>query len=458
MADSTKYNSATYRVAFVVVTTLFFMWGFITVLVDALIPRLRAVFELSYFEAGLVQFAFFTAYLVISIPGGFLISKIGYKRGVVVGLITMGVGCLLFYPAAVLRVFGIFLVAMFVLAGGITTLQVAANPYVAALGPPRTASSRLNLSQAFNSLGTTIAPLVSAALILGTAVLSSSDIAALSEAERAAYYETEAAAVQVPFIGLAVVLFILAGLFAMFRLPRILETDDHKSGSYRQALQIPHLMLGAIGIFLYVGAEVAIGSYLVNYFLTLNVESLVMLNPWMRAIVQTLSGSDIGELSATRIAGTFVFFYWGGAMVGRFVGSGLVTYFTPRYVLAVFGLVAMALLGLTITTSGLAAMWTVLAVGLFNSIMFPTIFTLAIDGIGENTAQGSGILCTAIVGGAIIPPLYGALADVIGLQPAFILLIACYGYIVFYGLKGATMRGAVGRRPQSVENVRSHAA
>jgi FHS family L-fucose permease-like MFS transporter len=244
----------------------------------------------------------------------------------------------------------------------------------------------------------------------------------------------------------------------MFRLPRILETDDHKSGSYRQALQIPHLMLGAIGIFLYVGAEVAIGSYLVNYFLTLNVESLVMLNPWMRAIVQTLSGSDIGELSATRIAGTFVFFYWGGAMVGRFVGSGLVTYFTPRYVLAVFGLVAMALLGLTISTSGLAAMWTVLAVGLFNSIMFPTIFTLAIDGIGENTAQGSGILCTAIVGGAIIPPLYGALADVIGLQPAFILLIACYGYIVFYGLKGATMRGAVGRRPQSVENVRSHAA
>ncbi len=436
-ASAASSSPASYRVAFAVVTTLFFMWGFITVLVDALIPRLRAVFELSYFEAGLVQFAFFTAYFVFSIPSGFLIARIGYKRGAVVGLLTMAVACLLFYPAAAFRVFGIFLLAMFVLAAGITVLQVAANPYVAALGSPRTASSRLNLSQAFNSLGTTIAPLVSATFILGSTVLGSEQIKAMAEADRLAYYVAEAGAVQGPFLVLAVVLAVLAGLFAVFSLPRILEGGEHASGSYRRAVRFPYLLLGAVGIFLYVGAEVTIGSYLVNYFLSLDVERLVGGSGAMRALAEILAGENLEALNPARLAGTFVFFYWGGAMVGRFVGAALLQRVRPGRLLAVYGIVAVALLGVTMLTSGLVAMWSILAVGLFNSVMFPTIFTLAIDGLGEHTAQGSGILCTAIVGGAIIPPLYGALADGFGLQAAFLLPVACYLYVMFYGLRGA---------------------
>ncbi len=430
-----------YRSAFIVVTVLFFMWGFITVLVDALIPRLKAVFELTYFQAGMVQFSFFTAYFVFSIPGGALISKIGYKKGAVVGLLAMGAGCLLFYPAASLRLFPIFLIAMFVLAGGITILQVAANPYVAALGPEETASSRLNLSQAFNSLGTTIAPLVSAAFILSNTVMSSGQVAALSEAEQITYYQAEASAVQGPFMILALVLVVLAVAFALFRLPKMLEGDDDKSGSYKHALKIRHLMFGAIGIFVYVGAEVAIGSYLVNYFLSLDIESLVTGNEFMSTIAATLSAifsdTHIESMNASQLAGTYVFFYWGGAMIGRFVGSGLLQKLKAGNLLSIYAGVNVVLLLLSMNSGGLFAFWTILSIGLFNSIMFPTIFTLAIKGIGKNTAQGSGILCTAIVGGAFIPPLYGYIADHFGLQIALLVPVACYLYILWYGKVGS---------------------
>jgi MFS transporter, FHS family, L-fucose permease len=446
MPATERLTSGRYRAAFIVVTSLFFIWGFITVLVDALIPRLRDVFELSYFEAGLVQFAFFGAYFAVSIPSGMIISRIGYKWGVVLGLLTMGAGCLLFFPAASLRIFPVFLLALFVLASGITMLQVAANPYVAALGPPDTASSRLNLSQAFNSLGTTIGPLVGAAFILSAAVYSSAEIAAMSEAERSAYYTGEAAAVQGPFLILAVALVVLAVIFAVFKLPKILEGDDDRAGSYRRAFKVPHLMLGALAIFVYVGAEVAIGSYLVNYFLALDIETLVASYGWLASIAGFLSGTTVDQMTPARLAGTFVFFYWGGAMVGRFFGAWLMQYVAPNKLLGLYGCVVIALIVLTIATSGVIAMWTILAVGLFNSIMFPTIFTLSIDGLGENTAQGSGILCTAIVGGAIIPPLYGALADQIGLQLAFVLPILCYLYIVFFGWYGAR----VGRSPAAL--------
>lgn len=428
------------RSAFIVVTTLFFMWGFITVLVDALIPRLRDVFELSYFEAGLVQFAFFTAYFVVSIPSGALISRIGYKKGVIVGLLTMGAGCLLFYPAASLRLFPVFLMALFILAAGITTLQVAANPYVAALGPARSASSRLNLSQAFNSLGTTIAPLVSAAFILSNTVLSSGEVSALSEAERQAYYVSEASAVQGPFLVLSLVLIVLAGVFAVFKLPKILEGDENKNGSYRIAIKNKHLLYGAIGIFVYVGAEVTIGSYLVNYFLSLDVTELVNQSGVMAGIASFLSGNDVGSLNPARLAGTFVFFYWGGAMVGRFIGSGLQLKIRPALLLSVYAAINVLLLAITIFSTSYMAFWTILSMGLFNSIMFPTIFTLAIDGLKPHTAQGSGILCTAIVGGAVIPPLYGLLADTFSLQTAFILPLLCYLYIFWYGRSGSQKR------------------
>lgn len=435
----TKENK--YLLPFIVVTTLFFMWGFITVLVDALIPRLRDVFELSYFQSGIVQFAFFTAYAVFSIPGGVLISKIGYKKGAVAGLITMGVACLLFYPAASFRVFPIFLLAMFVLAGGITILQVAANPYIAALGPAKTASSRLNLAQAFNSLGTTIAPLISAAFILSNTVLSSDEIDVLSEAEKLSYYATEASAVQGPFLVLAAVLIVLALAFAAFKLPEIISSDDENHGNYKVALKTKHLMFGALGIFVYVGAEVSIGSYLINYFLDLDIEAMVAGSPLMTSLASSLSAifsdTSINDMSLSQLAGTFVFFYWGGAMVGRFLGSAILQKIEAGKLLAIYAGTNVGLLLISMMTGGYAAMWSILAIGLFNSIMFPTIFTLAIDNLKEHTAQGSGILCTAIVGGAIIPPLYGKIADMVGLQLALLFIALCYAYILWYGKIGS---------------------
>ncbi|MEQ9265387.1 MAG: sugar MFS transporter [Balneolaceae bacterium] len=435
----TKENK--YLLPFIVVTTLFFMWGFITVLVDALIPRLRDVFELSYFQSGIVQFAFFTAYAVFSIPGGVLISKIGYKKGAVAGLITMGVACLLFYPAASFRVFPIFLLAMFVLAGGITILQVAANPYIAALGPAKTASSRLNLAQAFNSLGTTIAPLISAAFILSNTVLSSDEIDVLSEAEKLSYYATEASAVQGPFLVLAAVLIVLALAFAAFKLPEIISSDDENHGNYKVALKTKHLMFGALGIFVYVGAEVSIGSYLINYFLDLDIEAMVAGSPLMTSLASSLSAifsdTSINDMSLSQLAGTFVFFYWGGAMVGRFLGSAILQKIEAGKLLAIYAGTNVVLLLISMMTGGYVAMWSILAIGLFNSIMFPTIFTLAIDNLKEHTAQGSGILCTAIVGGAIIPPLYGKIADMVGLQLALLFIALCYAYILWYGKIGS---------------------
>lgn len=429
MTDTSRFRSA-----FIIVTVLFFLWGFITVLVDALIPRLRDIFELTYFQAGLVQFAFFTAYAIISIPSGFLIARIGYQKGAVVGLTIMALACMLFYPAAAFRIFELFLLALFVLAGGITVLQVAANPYVAALGAPETAASRLNLSQAFNSLGTTLAPLVSAAFILGNSVMSREELSALTTDAQAAYFEAEAAAVQGPFIALALVLFIVAIAFAIVKLPKILETDHHRSGSYSRAIKHAPLMLGAVGIFVYVGAEVTIGSYLVNYFLDLDIRNIVAGSAFMTSAVNLLAGTDPSDLNVERLAGTFVFFYWGGAMVGRFIGSWLQLYIKPAKLLAVYALVNIGLLVITMNSAGMGAVWSILIIGLFNSIMFPTIFTLAIDGLGENTAQGSGILCTAIVGGALIPPLYGAVADSFGLQLAFLVPAVCYAYISWYGM------------------------
>ncbi len=409
------------------------MWGFITVLVDSLIPRLREIFELTYFQSGLVQFAFFTAYGFMSIPAGFIHARIGFKKGLLVGLMTMGIGCLLFWPAASFRLFELFLLGYFVLAGGMTIVQVAANPYVAALGEPQTAASRLNLSQAFNSLGTTLAPMFGAMLILSDTIYSSAEISTLSEADKLAYYAAEASAVQAPFVALAMSLLALAAMVALVNLPKVLDTEH--AGSYRQALKNKRLLLGAIGIFVYVGAEVAIGSYLVNYFLDMQLTETIKNSPFLSNISATiLNTSDLDGIDRKGIVGAFVMFYWGGAMVGRFIGAYLTSVLSPGKVLASFAFSAVLMLVISMTTAGTTAMVSILAVGLFNSIMFPTIFTLAIDGLGDLKPQGSGILCTAIAGGAFIPPLYGYFADIAGFKLAFVLLIVCYAYILFYGL------------------------
>ena len=424
----TKNN---YRNAFIFLTSLFFLWGFITVLVDSLIPRIRDLFTLTYFQAGLVQFAFFGAYFVLSIPAGFLLSKIGYKKGIVLGLITMAVGCALFYPAASYRTFPVFLLAYFILAGGITILQVAANPYVAVLGSEEGASSRLNLSQAFNSLGTSIAPILGASFILSDKVKSKEEIASLGQAAKDAYLTAEAAAVQSPFIIITVMILLLAVVFIRVRLPQMLSNAP-KNG-YLMLLKNKSLMLGALGIFIYVGAEVSIGSYLVNYFYDMKLTSVIKESNMLSSISSTLLGKSLSGVDDYGILGSFVTFYWSGAMIGRFIGSYLTNIIKPARVLSFFAIGALALICISAQTTGLIAMISILAVGLFNSIMFPTIFSLSLEGLEDLKPQASGILCTMIVGGAIIPPMYGYLTDLYGFKWALSLLIICYLYIYFFG-------------------------
>jgi FHS family L-fucose permease-like MFS transporter len=403
-------NEGNYRFALVSLTSLFFMWGFITCLNDILIPHLKAVFSLSYTEAMLIQFCFFGAYFLVSLPAGKLVKRVGYQKGIVIGLLIASVGCLLFYPAAALATYGLFLGALFVLASGITILQVAANPYVNALGSSETASSRLNLTQAFNALGTTVAPFFGAVLILSVA--SGAAMGAQAEAE----------VVKLPYLLLAGMLAALAVVFSKLSLPVI---HEHQASTNEEAVvhngktsatQHIHLILGAVGIFVYVGAEVSIGSFLVSF----------------------LGESHIANLEEMDAA-KYITYYWGGAMIGRFIGSAVMQKIAAGKVLAFNALMAALLVLVAMNTSGLVAMWAILAVGLFNSIMFPTIFSLALRDLGPHSSQGSGYLCLAIVGGAIVPLFQGMMADSMGLQPAFILPVICYAFIVFYGAKGAQM-------------------
>ena len=424
-----------YQSSFISVTILFFLWGFITVLVDSLVPRLKEVFEMSYAKTVLVQFAFFTAFFVISLPAGAILTKIGYKKGIVLGLVIMAIGCLLFYPAAEYRNFNVFLVGYFTLAGGITVLQVAANPYVALLGSEDGASSRLNLSQAFNSLGTTIAPVVGALFLLSDSVKTSEEINLLNNTDKASYYAAEAATVQTPFLFIAAFIGILALTFSFIKLPKVME--ESPKGGYLALLKNKMMMLGALGIFVYVGAEVAIGGFLVNYFDDMNLAVIIAENQTMMNIANTIASTfnkTFSNSDPKSLLGIFIIFYWGGAMIGRFIGAYLTKIMSPGRVLSIFALLAIVLIVISINTVGLVSMWSILAVGLFNSIMFPTIFTLTLEGLGDLKAQASGLLCMAIVGGAIIPFAFGSLIDGFGFKTAFILTMICYGYILYYGM------------------------
>ena len=478
-----------YGAALATVTTLFFMWGFLTCLNDILVPHLKSIFDLNYAKIMLINSAFFGAYFVFSIPSAKLIDWIGYQRSMVVGLITMGVGAFLFVPAASVPSYPLFLGALIVLAAGITCLQVAANPYVTVLGKPETASSRLNLTQAFNSLGTFLAPFFGGLLILSAVPKTMDQIRAMAPDVLQAYRLHEAASVKAPYVGLGIALVVLAVAIGSFKLPKI-EHAQHKVGEKvnDSIWHHPNLIFGAIAIFVYVGAEVSIGSFLVNYF----------------------GQPEIGGLAA-KVGASFVAFYWGGAMLGRFMGSnflggakatymGLVTaisialillsypiqsHMPPGYQPGVpnltwlawlvvvgrplFMLVATAaaaiavvaalrggkatantgaLLGIcAVSTSALAAismlsngqvaMWSIILVGFFNSIMFPSIFTLGVAELGPLTGDGSGIMIMAIVGGAIVPVAQGWIADHIGIHHAFFLPVICYLYILFFALNGS---------------------
>jgi FHS family L-fucose permease-like MFS transporter len=394
-------KSKDYRFALTSLTTLFFLWGFITCLNDILIPHLKAVFDLTYGQAMLIQFCFFGAYFLVSIPASKIVSAHGFQKGIVIGLIVAAIGCAMFYPAASSHSYPVFLAALFTLASGITILQVSANPYVSALGPTQTASSRLTMTQAFNSLGTTVAPFFGAYLILDQASN------AMSAAE-------SAQSVQLPYLLLAAILLLLAAIFSWLKLPAVAQENtvelEETKGS---AWQHRHLSLGALAIFVYVGAEVAIGSFLVSF----------------------LSLENIAGLAESESA-KYIAYYWGGALVGRFIGAIVMQKIAAGKVLAFNAFVAVFLLTVVICSNGSVAMVAILLLGLCNSIMFPTIFSLGLSGLGKFTSQGSGILCLAIVGGAIIPLAQGFLADEVGVHTAFILPIFCYLYIAYYGVNG----------------------
>lgn len=412
---TTVPTGQSYRVPLATVTTLFFMWGFLTCLNDILVPHLKSIFDLNYTRVMLIQFAFFGAYFIFSIPSAKIIDWIGYQRSMVAGLLTMGVGAFLFVPAASVPSYPLFLGALIVLAAGITCLQVAANPYVTVLGKPETASSRLNLTQAFNSLGTFLAPFFGGLLILSAAPKTAAEIRAMAPADALAYRLHEAATVKMPYVGLGIALVLLAVAIGSFKLPKI-EHAQHKVGEKvgDSIWKHPNLIFGAIAIFVYVGAEVSIGSFLVNYF----------------------AQPEIGGLTE-KVAASFVAFYWGGAMVGRFIGSALLQKVKTGGLLGICAVCAASLVGISMLTSGHMAMYSIILVGFFNSIMFPSIFTLGVAELGPLTGDGSGIMIMAIVGGAFVPLAQGWIADHIGIHHAFFLPVICYLYILFFALSGS---------------------
>ncbi|AMR25930.1 hypothetical protein A0257_01675 [Hymenobacter psoromatis] len=401
-----------YTSALASLTVLFFMMGFITCLNDILIPYLKGLFSLSYAKVMLVNSCFFGAYLIMGIPAGYVVKRLGYKQGMLVGFLVAALGCFLFFPAAGSRTFGLFLGALFVLASGVVMLQVAGNPYVSILGPPESASARLTLTQAFNSLATAIAPPLGTALILSKLP----DLKKLTAVQAAAI---DVAPVQSLYLYIGLALVIISGLLFFLKMP-VIEHAPAAPGDTSNAWNYRHLLLGLVAIFTYVGAEVAIGSAMLNYLIQ----------------------KDVMDLSSVA-AGNKVGLYWLGAMVGRFIGVGVLSRVRPGRVLALNALGAVVLILISINTNGPVAMYSILAVGLMNSIMFPTIFTLAVAGLGRHTEQASGLLSAAIVGGAIIPPLFGLMADsqlggggVHAFRLAYLLPMVCYAYIAWYGVRG----------------------
>jgi len=392
------------------VFALFFIFGGITSLNDVIIPKLKELFTLNNFEASLVQVWFFVAYAVVGIPGAKLVKRIGYMRGAVAGLVTMIAGCLLFIPASQTATFSVFLLAYFVLASGVVLVQVVANPLISLLGPPRTAPSRLTFAQAFNSLGTTIFPYFGAILILGSLAKVTAD--QLSGAELGAYRTAETQAIVSGYLGIAAALAAVALAVWLFR--NRVQGEQHEASSLAQGLALlkrPRFGFGALCIFLYVGAEVAVGSFLVGNLM----------------LPESLGASQ-------QVAGKLIPVYWGLAMLGRFAGSAVLRVVSPAVVLACNAIGAAVLIVVSIATTGTVSGYALLGVGLMNSIMFPVIFSLASEGLGKRAADGSGIINVAIVGGAVVPALYGWMADQSGLRAALVLPIACYAVIAAYGL------------------------
>jgi FHS family L-fucose permease-like MFS transporter len=417
MSTSTNGNN---RLALIAMTAIFFMWGFITELNGVLIPHLQSVFQLTHARSMLLDSAFFGAYFVMAIPAGRVVARVGYKLGIVIGLLVAGAGALLVLPAAQAASFELFLPALFILASGIVLLQVSANPYVSLLGAPEHAASRLNFAQAVNSLGHTIGPYVAGLLIFSATLLSAEQLAKLPAAERVQ-------TVQPLYIGVAAALIVLALAVYFFRMPRLVEATeqaDTRKHSFTEVLSHPHVRWGVLAIFFYVGVEVTVAHFMVKY----------------------VSRPEIGAMSEGD-ASLYLSYYHGAAMIGRFIGAALLMSLNPRRLLPLYAAINIGLLLTTMNNTGAVALWSVVLVGLFNSIMFPTIFTLAIERLGPMTEKASSLLVMAIVGGAVIPPLQGAVVDflkttgvgseTLAIQYAFLVSALCYAYIVWYGLRGS---------------------
>ncbi|EGF1230141.1 sugar MFS transporter [Campylobacter jejuni] len=387
--------------ALVALTALFFVMGFITVLNDILIPHLKVIFELNHFESALVQFCFFGAYFVTGGVFGKLLEKIGYPVGIVLGFILTAIGCVLFYPAASMASYSIFLGAFFILASGVVLLQTAGNPFVTLLAPGKEATA-LTLVQAFNSLGTTLGPIFGAAFILSDTVKYASKL-------------EEAQSVQIPYLAIAGILILLAIVIYLLKLPDIrkrTEVVNEENYDKKESLfEYPHFVLGAAAIFFYVGAEVSIGSFLI-----LTMEKF----------------ANIKEITAAK----YIAYYWGGAMIGRFIGSFIMTKIAPNKCLAFNSIINICLIIIAILIGGKIAMIALLVIGLFNSIMFPTIFSLATKKLGKFTSRASGLISMAIVGGALIPPVQGLVADYFNLLISYIVPLLCYFYILFFAFRG----------------------
>jgi len=403
-----------YRPALSLLATLFFMWGFITVINNTLLPHLRSVFDLDYTQTTLIESVWFIAYFVASIPSAKLIERIGYQRSMVVGLLVMAAGAIGMIPAARMPSYEITLISLFVIASGITLLQVAANPYVAVVGSPETASSRLNLVQAFNSLGTTLAPLFGGYLILGRSKSGTAQAGnvGMSVADRMA----DAQSVQLPYIIVAIALIALAIVIARFPLPamgqaatRVDHAERHRHSLWRHR----NLVFGVPAIFIYLIAEIGVSNLFINF----------------------ISAPEIGDMTHAR-ASNYLFLLWGGMMVGRFLGSAIMQKIAPERVLAFAAIGATLVMLIATFATGHVALWAIISVGLFHSIMFPTIFTLGIKGLGPLTEEGSGLLIMAIAGGALVV-VQGQLADRFGLQTSFLLTAACEVYVLFYALWGS---------------------
>ncbi len=391
-----------YTVALVLMVSLYFGIGFITAMNDVLVPHFKDLFHLSNFRALLVQFAFFGAYFLLSLPSGWIVGRVGYKSGISIALTVIGCGLLLFLPASLLITYPLFLLALFIVGCGLALLQVAINPYLGALGSPETAASRLNLAGFFNSLAGTIAPKVGAVFIF---IAAGASTAALAQSVRK------------PYLILAVLAFAMALLTRLVHLPVLLasSTADASASarSGESAWSFRHLRFGAVGIFTYVGAEVAIGSLLINY----------------------LGQPSMGSMSHSEAA-HYVSLYWGGAMVARLIGFFALRRVRQAHALTFVSLLAVVFITTAIVGHGPVALWALVSCGLFNSVMWPCIFPMSLEGLGRLTSQASGLLVTMVVGGAVIPEIQGLLADRFGYQRSFLVVLACYLYILFFALYG----------------------